>query len=376
MNSEAPWGSRSGCRVNPGNPRYAPRPTRLLRFSSFVTCLVGTLCPAPLAAQEPTETPFGTEVEVTRILTEIRVVDRSGEPVEGLMPGDFEVSIDGQKVAVESVLWVSTSGERPAEPPAGIDDDDPHAVFPTEPRLIVVVFQTDINLYKIKGVVRMAPEAAEFVRGLGPRDRVALFAFESRLELRSDFTADHEAVARMLNTKEILNGRMAPPAPAETSLAGHFDPEKARKAATLTEALEVIGRSLIPIAGPKTVVLFGWGLGRYNAGHSVIEKHSYGPALAMLSAARASVFSLDITTADFHTLEFGLRRISDDTGGLYIKTNRFPGTAISKLTRMITSYYELSVIPPPELATDYRIKVEVKRPGTEVFVRQNNPAWR
>ena len=123
------------------------------------------------------------------------------------------------------------------------------------------------------------------------------------------------------------------------------------------------------------MVLVGWGLGRYNAGHSIIEKHSYGPALAMLAAARASVFSLDITTADFHTLELGLRRISDDTGGLYIKTNRFPGTAISKLTRMITSYYELAIIPPSDLAEDYAIKVKVRRPGTEVYVRQNTPAW-
>jgi hypothetical protein len=207
-----------------------------------------------------------------------------------------------------------------------------------------------------------------------PRDRVALFAFESHLELRSDFTSDHEAVAEMLNTKEILNGKMAPPAPASPSLAGSFDSEGARRAATLTRALEVIGRSLIPIPGPKTVVLFGWGLGRYNVGHPIIEKHSYGEAIAMLAAARASVFSLDITTADYHTLEFGLRRISHDTGGLYIKTNRFPGTAVDKLTRMITSYYELSIVPPPELAEAYEIKVKVQRPATEVYVRQNTLA--
>ncbi len=60
----------------------------------------------PLAAQEPTEKPFGAEVEVSRILTEVRVVDRSGEPVQGLTADDFRVTIDGRPAAVESVLWV------------------------------------------------------------------------------------------------------------------------------------------------------------------------------------------------------------------------------------------------------------------------------
>lgn len=350
----------------------ADRRTAIVASALTLAVVLGGLF---ATAQEPTPTPFGATVEVTRILTEVRVVDRSGEPVRGLAAGDFHVRLDGRPATVESLSWVPTSGETTSElPPSAITVGDGTLKPLAEPRLIVVVFQTDINLYKIKGVVRMAPEAAAFVRNLGPRDRVALFAFESHLELRSDFTADHDAVANMLTTREILNGRMDPPTPASPSLAETFDFAMAIKAATLTRALEIIGRSLIPVPGPKTVVLFGWGLGRYNVGQPIIEKHRYGPAVAMLAAARASVFSLDITTADYHTLEHGLRRISADTGGLYIKTNRFPGTAIDKLTRMITSYYELSIVPPPDLAEDYGIKVEVKRPATEVYVRQNNLA--
>lgn len=328
-------------------------------------------------AQQPEPTPFGSVVEVKRILTEVRVVDYSGEPVKGLSAGDFRVSIDGRRVDVESAVWVPTSGAAPADPSSVPHAEPGTAALPApEPRLIVVLFQTDINLYRIKGVVRMAPEAAKFVRNLGPRDRVALFAFESHLEMRSDFTDDHDAVADMLTTREILNGRMDPPRPASPSLADSFNAESARKAATLTRALEVIGRALIPIPGPKTVVLFGWGLGRYNVGHPITEGYSYRPAVALLAAARASVFSLDITTADYHTLERGLRRISEDTGGLYIKTNRYPGTAIDKLTRMITSYYELSIVPPPELKDRYSIKVKVRRPATEVYVRQNSATRR
>jgi hypothetical protein len=90
-----------------------------------------------------------------------------------------------------------------------------------------------------------------------------------------------------------------------------------------------------------------------------------------LAAARTSVFSLDITTADWHTLEIGLRKVSADTGGIYLKTHLFPDTAMDKLVRVISSYYELSIVPPPKLEHPYRIEVTVKRPGARVYVRQN-----
>ena len=62
-------------------------------------------------------TPFGTTVEVSRIVTEVRVVDRSGEPVQGLDVDDFKVTLNGRPVTVESVSWVPTSREATVEPP-------------------------------------------------------------------------------------------------------------------------------------------------------------------------------------------------------------------------------------------------------------------
>jgi len=226
-----------------------------------------------ISAQETTP-PFGTVVEVKRILTEVRVVDDSGLPIAGLGPGDFRVKIGGRRVEVESVLWIPVP----------------------EPRLIVVLFQTDIHFYRIKGLVRMAPQAADFVRNLEPTDRVAFFTFESHLELRSDFTADHEALAAMITTTEILGGTIDPPEPSSPLLGEHFDSGEARRAATLTRALEVVAQSLIPMPGPKILVLFGWGLGRYNAGHPITTGGKYYSAVAALAAARTSVFSLDITS--------------------------------------------------------------------------------
>jgi VWFA-related protein len=333
---------------------------------------------APIeGAAQVSPTPFGTMVEVSRILTEVRVVDDAGHPIADLGPGDFKVTIDGKRVEVDAISWIPTTREAAAmvatpgrgEPPPVTIVEAP------EPRLIVVLFQTDINLYRIKGVVRMAPQAAEFVRTLAPTDRVAFLTFESHLQLRSDFTVGHEELAKMITTTEILDATIEPPEPSTPRLSEYFNVDQARRAATMAEALEVVAQSLIPLPGPKTLVFFGWGVGRYNRGHRITTP-KYVTAVGALAAARTSVFSLDITTADYHTLEIGLRKLSDDTGGIYQKTHLFPDGAMEKLVRVISSYYELSILPPPKLKHPYRIEVKVDRPGARVYVRQNHATRR
>jgi VWFA-related protein len=330
----------------------------------------------PVGAQQ-TPTPFGTTVEVTRILTEVRVVDDAGHPITDLQPSDFRVKIGGKPAGVESVTWIPTTDEAAAMVPALTSQDTSSDELLTErnPRLIVVVFQTDINLYRIKGVVRMAPQAADFVRNMAPTDKVAFLTFESHLELRSDFTVEHDELAEMITTTEILDATVEPPRPSSPRLGDHLNIKQAYEAANMSRALELIAQALARMPGPKTLVLFGWGVGRYNRGHRITTSDLTN-AISALTAARTSVFSLDITTADFHTLEIGLRKVSEDTGGLYLKTNLFPETAMNKLVRVISSYYELSIVPPPKLEHPYLIEVKVKRRGARVYVRQNHPSGR
>jgi VWFA-related protein len=330
----------------------------------------------PVGAQQ-LPTPFDTTVEVKRILTEVRVVDDGGHPIADLGPEAFQVKIDGKRAAVEAFSWIPTTAEAAAmfaTPRNGVLPTGAILAVP-EPRLIVVLFQSDINLYRIKGMVRMAPQAADFVGNLAPTDRVAFLTFESHLELRSDFTVNHGALAEMITTTEILDGTIEPPESSSPLLSEFFNNEVARKAATMTEVLEMVARALIPLPGPKTLVLFGWGVGRHNPGHPITTA-GYGSAVGALAAARTSVFSLDITTADHHTLEIGLRKVSHDTGGIYLKTHLFPDGAMEKLVRVISSYYELSVVPPPKLQEPYLIDVKVKFPGARVDVRQNHATGR
>jgi len=218
----------------------------------------------------------------------------------------------------------------------------------------------------------MAPRASEFVADLDPGDKVAVLVFSSHLQLRSDFTDDHEAIAEMVKTSEVLHGKMRMLGPANPSLAAHLDLEEAKDAASMARALELIGEALKPIPGTKSLVFFGYALGRMSAGHRITIDDGYRRAMEALSAARTSVFSLDVTDADYHSLEIGLRAVAEDTGGFYVRTHIFPDFAMEKLVKVISSYYELSILPPPDLDDEYTIKVKVDRPKTDVYVRQDH----
>jgi VWFA-related protein len=350
----------------------APGPPRRAAAAALLT-----IAASATAAAQQAPTPFAGVVDVTRIVTEVRVVDHDGFPVTGLTPGDFRVKVDGRPAEVESASWVpSTAGAASPKSTGAAPDDAVVASAPGEGRLIVVVVQTDLALRASRtiGLLKLAPQVRAFVASLGDSDRVALFTFGSHLELRSDFTDDHEAVAAMLAPTEVLEGALPAPDPTGPSLSSHLDRDEMRGAASMSRALELIGLALQPIEGTKSLVFVGFALGKMSAGPRVTVGDQYRRAMEALTAARTSVFALDICDADFHSLELGMRILSDDTGGFYIKTHIFPEIAVDKLARVISSYYELSIIPPDGTRDPYRIRIKVQRPRTEVHVRQYHPS--
>jgi hypothetical protein len=69
----------------------------------------------------------------------------------------------------------------------------------------------------------------------------------------------------------------------------------------------------------------------------------FRPAVAALANARISVFVLDVTSADSHSLEVGLEGVAAATGGTYASTFRLPGLATRRLARSIAGWYVLTV---------------------------------
>jgi VWFA-related protein len=319
------------------------------------------------------EQPFRGEVEVRRIITHVRVIQPDGSPVLGLGPDDFLVTVGGKSAEVESADWV-TEAIPPIE--TAPDQEARHtepalALPPPRGRLVVLLYQTDLRPSRVTGLVRIDEHAIELVQSLAPEDRIAVAVMSSHLDLHADFTNDFEGLSERLTALEVLRPESVTFDGRQPSLARNFDERKARRATTLSEALEVIGNALEPIAGAKSVVVVGWGAGRFQSGpRPVYLGPDYDRAVRALARADTSVFSLDITQADRHTLEEGLQQLADDTGGIYIRTYLFPELSVDKLARVLTGHYELSVIPPQKkLKKEFKLRVRVDLPGVEVLER-------
>ena len=71
------------------------------------------------------------------------------------------------------------------------------------------------------------------------------------------------------------------------------------------------------------------------------------------------MFSLDVTDADYHSLEAGLQIVSEQTGGFYAKTHLFPDNAMRQLAGALAGYYALFVEKADAPGAVHDIKTEL-----------------
>jgi VWFA-related protein len=316
-------------------------------------------------AQEPK--PFTERVDVHRVLLDVRVTDGLGQPIEALTKGDFVVRIDGKPAPVESATWVT--GALRSEGFITTPDGLPATTLSTiEGRLVVFVIQKDLEPSRIVGLMRLLIDARPFFAAFTPRDRVAVLSFDSRLRIWSDFTNDLERVRALLQ-HDILMGEPAALLESDApSLVASLGAGQAQDASTMEEALALVGRALEPLPGAKSVIIFGHGFGRLGM-NGVTLAPDYDEARRSLSAARASVFCLDVTQADYHSLEAGLQQVAEDTGGFFERTHIFPGRALNRLAGVLAGHYVLMVERPPVRKGRHRVDVSVPHRGATVLVR-------
>jgi hypothetical protein len=200
---------------------------------------------------------------------------------------------------------------------------------------------------------------------------VAVLSYDSHLKLRQDFTND---VGKIRGAIEASLRTGAPPPPqlaSFPSLARHLDFRAARRASTPERAIGLTARALAPIPGAKSMLYFGWGLGSIGGamGPNLTEQRDYLNALRALSRARVNIFTLDVTDADYHTLETSLMAVSDMTGGTYQKTHLFPRLALDRVTRAISGRYVLVFVKPRGPRGIHTIDVKLARRKGEVSAR-------
>jgi VWFA-related protein len=330
-----------------------------------------TLCPAPAAAQRP----FVERVEVSRVLIDARVLDDRGHAIPDLGPADFTVDIDGDPVRVESIEWIE--GREPDAEDVVTDADDEGARGraagrQSEGRLIVLLVQKDLEPKRVTGLMVMLKLIEPLLEQIRPADRVALLSFDSRLRMWTDFTNDVEHVRSLLQKHLLM--RLPPPVIASEgpSLFTRLDLDSRKRTGDFETSLQMIGEALEPLPGAKSVVLLGYGFGRFDRttwGATMMP--AYDDARMALQQARASVFSLNVTQANFNSLQAGLQNVSAATGGFYASTYEFPVLAMERVVHALQGYYVLFVDKPRTKPGEHRIDVQLVDRKGSVFARSS-----
>ena len=340
---------------------------RLRRHLAALTTF-SLLTGAVVAAQQPRQ---ALRVDITRVLVDARVVDDDGLPVFGLEPADFEVTIGGERVRVESVQWIG------AEPPGHdpIPSTAPAGVLAPEGRgrVIVVVVQKSLEPVRAIGLLRLLQDSGRLLAGLTPDDRVAILTFDYHLKIWLDFTGDLDHVRTVLE-EDVMFREPAPIEPAPgLSLLSRLTRERGRATYTIQEALRLLGSALEPLPGSKSVVLIGYGFGDLTYTPGVFRARldrEYEEAVAALSAARATVFSLDITDADRHTFEVGLQGVAAETGGFFARTHLHSRRGLDRVANALIGHYVLATEKPDLDPGTHRIKLRLARVKGTVFGRR------
>ena len=326
------------------------------------------LAARPLAAQDP---PRYTErVEVARVLVDVRAMDRD-EPLLGLTTENFEVKVDGRAASVESVQWVAGALAATDENRDPLERFLQGSAPPTaEGRLVVFLFQKSLESTRIVGFMRMLLDLRPFLDAFTPHDRLAVVSFDSRLRLWLDFTSDMDRVREVLARNLLFDGRPPEPAGESPSLFEALGHDRASRTYSIESALQLLAAGLKPLPGAKSVVLVGHGFGRFGPGGVTME-NNYDEAREALQDARASVFCLDVTTADYHSLEAGLQIVAEDTGGFFERTHIFGQLALQRLGAALAGHYVLIVEKPEGKPGRHRLDVRLKGRSGTVLVRRS-----
>lgn len=308
------------------------------------------LFPQIASPQDPRlEDQFGEEITVSLISMTVRAVDGRGRPITGLGPEDFRVRVGKKEIPVVGVDWFSSgepapAAEAPGAPAAPASDPRPAG------KLVVFWVQADFEPTRVSGQLRLWPYIDEFIQTLHPADRMAVISYDSHLHLRQDFTQDLETVHAAIYRGMLHGDSETGPGSGEVSLIGSFDIQAANEAASPERALEVTAEALDDLPGEKIIVYLGWGLGRFGS-FGVQMTPAFYPAVRALRRADIPVFVLDVTSADYHSLEVGLEAVAHATGGTYHKTHVLTGLATDFLAQAISGHYVIAIDPdtvPPK----------------------------
>jgi VWFA-related protein len=371
------------------------------------------------AAQEPPVPSFPARAE--RVVVDVVVTDRNGEPVTGLAAADFEVSEDGERQRIVTFEAIgpgtppTASGGGPAGTPAA-------PTTGSVPGQFYVVAFDDVNMTPFK--VLQAKAAVEaFVRSADEDDRILLVATstgDARLsptgssrqdlldmvrdlkaghlpDMSPDRISDYEAMLiHLLGDAETLarvhariasstgGGRMSTKANAAETYA--------RAAGRVRDTLRVLERLMDTMArekGRKSVILVSEGFilsPRIAEFRSVTQAAMRANAgLYFVDARRLDISGFDDIEPPWSTRRtdiaktlaerageaFGSEMLAQDTGGFTITNANDLAAGMRRIAAETRSYYLIGYDPTKEPDGRFRkIRVRVSRKGVRVRARR------
>src|ERR1035441_4601213 len=191
----------------------------------------------PRAAQTPPPAApkggfkFATTTQL--VVVDVTVKDKSGNPIRGLKPADFNITEDGKKQDIKIFTYqeleetVTPPEPVPAKAPTPAPAPDAPAtpvapivkavtanqIAPSRPgevkykdrRLLVMFF--DMTSMPINDQIRAQTAAQKFLKTqMTPSDLMAIMTFSSDLKVLQDFTDDRDALARVVKGLTIGEG--------------------------------------------------------------------------------------------------------------------------------------------------------------------------
>lgn len=178
---------------------------QILRYKWLAALPLLVLFTAPLPAQPPSQPQepqslFGEQIEVRVVNVEAVVTDRQGNRVPDLKPSDFRLTVNGKQVPIEYFTEVrggsaiAPTGDESAAPVQGLP-----ALAPGSPVGTSYLVYID-NVFSIGARRNDVLKAlkADLAR-LGPEDRMAIVAYDGRLEMLSSWSNSEKELSRALD---------------------------------------------------------------------------------------------------------------------------------------------------------------------------------
>lgn len=310
----------------------------------------------PGGAQE--DTVFSDEIRVQLFRVPVRALDHEGAPLPNLDADDFRVEVGGHDVPVVAVDWIT-----PAEAAEATTDTEIGTATPDSPaqpvRLVVLYVQWSQLPHRNLGLQKMLVHIPQILDGLRPTDRVAVFSFEHRLKLVSDFTSDRAMILDALERAVFARPPETLPASDSPSIAAVLDTDRARRAAFVEDGLSVVADALAHFPGEKIMLFVGWGLGAEHGGRPTPR---YREAARKLRRARVTVSSLaasGLTPLVPSNLTKTVSYIAYDTGGSFDSLVAFPHLAARRLRHIFDGYYEV-FFRVPSIRYTGRVRVTLR----------------